>query len=303
MDDPLLYQYVNGNTTVSLYSNGTKIREFEGVPQTVHPDHLDIKITNWCNNPICGSFCHEKSNLSGLHGDLESLYEYLSPLPAGVELAIGGGHPLSHPQLEWFLIKAKEKGWVSNLTVNSYHLEQSRYVLEKFIENKLIYGIGISYYAVYHDIVIDFIKKHKNAVIHTILGIVSDSQIHRIVKDYDSAKILFLGYKTFGNGVDFIQKNPALQDKIKSWLWRMNNLIYFIKKTKLEATFSYDNLAIKQLNMKRFFSDENWKQFYCGDDGEFSMYYDAVNQKSKISSCHKDGLDSDNVIEAFLKLK
>ena len=41
--------YQNGNTTVTLMSDGTKIREYEGVPLVVHPESIDIKITDHCN--------------------------------------------------------------------------------------------------------------------------------------------------------------------------------------------------------------------------------------------------------------
>ena len=47
---------------------------------------------------------------------------------------------------------------------------------------------------------------------------------------------------------------------------------------------SFDNLAIKQLNPKRLMSDEQWNQFYLGDDGKFSMYIDLVNQEFAKSS-------------------
>lgn len=41
--------YQNGNTTVTLMSDGTKIREYEGVPLVVHPESIDIKITDYCD--------------------------------------------------------------------------------------------------------------------------------------------------------------------------------------------------------------------------------------------------------------
>jgi intein/homing endonuclease len=41
--------YQNGNTTVTLMSDGTKIREYEGVPLVLHPESIDIKITDYCD--------------------------------------------------------------------------------------------------------------------------------------------------------------------------------------------------------------------------------------------------------------
>lgn len=45
----ILYKYQNGNTTVTILYDGTKIREYENSPQVVHPESIDVKITNHCN--------------------------------------------------------------------------------------------------------------------------------------------------------------------------------------------------------------------------------------------------------------
>jgi hypothetical protein len=41
--------YRNGNTTVTLLSDGTKIREYEGTPVVTHPESIDVKITDYCD--------------------------------------------------------------------------------------------------------------------------------------------------------------------------------------------------------------------------------------------------------------
>ena len=50
----------------------------------------------------------------------------------------------------------------------------------------------------------------------------------------------------------------------------------------------YDNLAIEQLNVKEIlFKDKQneWDEFYMGDDGNFTLYIDAVNQTFATNSC------------------
>lgn len=47
---------------------------------------------------------------------------------------------------------------------------------------------------------------------------------------------------------------------------------------------SFDNLAIQQLNVKRFFTKEGWDSFYMGDEFTHSMYVDGVEQKYSPSS-------------------
>ena len=94
-------QYKNGNTTVTIMNDGTKIREYENTAKIVHPESIDIKITDYCDMGC--SYCHESSTTKGIHGDLNKLLEVISELPAGIELAIGGGNPLSHPNHVEFL--------------------------------------------------------------------------------------------------------------------------------------------------------------------------------------------------------
>lgn len=299
----ILHSYANGNTKVTLYSSGTKEREYEGVPAPVHPDHLDIKITNWCDNPICAKFCHEKSNKEGKAGSLSSLINFLSPLPAGVELALGGGHTLSHPSLLIFLTEAFKRGWVCNVTVNSYHLTKERELLDGLIRSGLVKGVGISYYPKFHNEVVDFCNMFNNAVVHTIAAITSPDSIKKLLHDIKAPKILILGYKHYGNGAEFAAANAQINEKIKDWPIHLNNLVYETQKMDKETLLSFDNLAITQLKVRRFFGDKDWAAFYCGDDGQFSMYYDAVKQEAKVSSTSAEIVAGDNVVEAFQNIQ
>ena len=90
----LLAKYKNGNYTVRLFSDGTKIRfTLDDEFNAMFPESIDIKITNYCD--ISCLMCHEDSSTKGVHGNLE--HPFLDTLVAGTELAIGGGNPLSHP--------------------------------------------------------------------------------------------------------------------------------------------------------------------------------------------------------------
>ena len=100
----LLQKYKNGNVDVEIYTDGTKIQEWEGDYKDAKPEFpnsMDVKITNYCD--LNCPFCHEESTTKGKHGDLNKLLEILSDLPKGVEIAIGGGNPLDHPDLMYFL--------------------------------------------------------------------------------------------------------------------------------------------------------------------------------------------------------
>ena len=70
----LIGSYMNGNYKVSIFDDGTKIREndldfFE--PNTV--ESMDIKITNKCDKGC--PMCHEDSKPNGIHGDIQVFIE------------------------------------------------------------------------------------------------------------------------------------------------------------------------------------------------------------------------------------
>ena len=88
--------------------------------------------------------CHEMSNKEGQHGDLKVLINKTRELPAGVELAIGGGNPLAHPELLPFLMLMKNRGIISNLTVNQGHLKRYYHLINYLIKENLVKGLGIS---------------------------------------------------------------------------------------------------------------------------------------------------------------
>ena len=69
---------------------------------------------------------------------------------------------------------------------------------------------------------------------------------------------------------------------------------------------SFDNLSIEQLNTKRLMTDEEWNEFYMGDDGTMTYYIDMVERKFARSSTaafdkRYDLLDS--VDEMFEQIK
>ena len=95
----------------------------------------------------------------------------------------------------------------------------------------------------------------------------------------NNLKILILGYKELRRGNEYLDENRTVVDNRKRWL--KNILPDIIDKFN---TISFDNLAIEQLDVKRLMSDEEWEQFYMGDDGTLTFYVDMVEQKFAKSS-------------------
>jgi len=275
----LLNQYKNGNSLTSIYEDGTRIREIESNNACFDfPENIDIKITNYCNmDKICG-YCHEMSNKSGTHGDLDLLLNQLKDLPAGIELAIGGGSTTSHPKLENFLVKCKERGHICNITVNQLHLtDNTCKELFSYVQRDLVKGIGVSFRNESKKNLDVFVKhmienEYKHAVIHMIAGLDNYKDVENLIEK-GFRKFLILGYKTFGNGIEFYNKNKnEIDGNLTKWYQQIAR--YFNR----DVIISFDNLAITQLNIKRFFSENEWNIFYQGDDFTCSMYIDAVEQ-------------------------
>lgn len=284
-------KYKNGNYTVKFNTaDGTKIRETEEDDFIAEfPENMDVKITNQCNMGCI--FCHEDSKEDGLHGNILNP-KFIDTLRPYTEMAIGGGNPLAHPDLIPFLEKLKERRIIANMTVNQVHFVQQQELVRELVDKELIYGIGVSLVDASKEFV-SLLKQYPNAVIHVINGILKPSDVE-VLKD-NNLKVLILGYKQFRRGVDWYK---AEQDNIlskQSWLYK--NLVDIINQFKV---VSFDNMAIEQLEVQRLMSEDDWNEFYMGDDGNHTMYVDLVNQsfaRCSVSEVRYDLLD--NVVDMF----
>lgn len=267
-------KYRNGNYNVMILDDGTKMRfNSEDHFQPEFPESMDIKITDRCD--MACPFCHEDSKPNGKHGDIMNA-KFIETLHPYTELAIGGGNPLSHPKLEDFLVKCKELKLIPSMTVNQTHFMKNFGRIKRLCDEKLIYGLGVSL-TIPDKEFIDKIKQIPNAVIHVIAGVTSMKYVRKFF-DMD-LKILILGYKEFRRGDQYKQENYSrIDNSISVYKRRLPELISKFK------VVSFDNLAIKQLNVKKILSKDQWEQFYMGDDGQFTMYIDMVNKEFASSS-------------------
>lgn len=272
----LLSKYRNGNYNVAIFDDGTKIRYNNLdclVPEFV--ESMDMKISNYC--PFNCPMCHEKSSEDGEYGKILH-HPFIKTLHSGTELALGGGAVTYHPDLIPFLEELKEQGVLPSITINQREWEETK--IDYLINNQLIYGLGVSFTNV-DDEVWDKILSYPNAVVHLIAGYHS-----RDVFEYfanKGAKILILGYKNWGRGEDYF-KNYSNQIKV-----RMRELKEILPTlfTKCKVV-SFDNLSIKQLDIRTVIGEEKWKEFYMGDDGQYTMYVDMVKQECAKSSTSPD---------------
>lgn len=183
----------------------------------------------------------------------------------------GGGNPLSHPDLIPFLEKCKSKGWISNITVNQKHLTEYDELLTELVVRDLIKGVGISVSKTFEGVELKW-KSYEHTVLHLIAGVHEYKIIETLVK-IGFNKFLILGYKQFGRGINYYDKDSKkIEQNLKEWKM-------YIPKYLNSCVLSFDNLSIEQLEIKRFFDKTQWDSFYMGDDFTHSMYIDAVKEE------------------------
>lgn len=292
----IIGRYQNGNYTVTVLSDGTKIRENDLDNLTpAFAENCDVKITDKCDGGC--AFCYEGCTSNGKHGDILNP-KFLDTLHPYTELAING-NDLSHPDLVSFMHKMKEKKVILNMTVNQIHFERHFDTIKQWIDDQLIYGIGVSLREPTDEFV-DMIKQLPNAVIHVINGIVSVHDLTRLAGN--NLKVLILGYKHLRRGGTYYAENDefvnALQEDLDKYLFPE-----IIKNDWFEVV-SFDNLAIKQLHIQEHMPEEQWDEFYMGNDGDYTFYIDMVEGVfGKNSLATERWPIMDNVDDMFNKVR
>ena len=290
--------YINGNYIVNInLATGTKERiqpddSADFVPE--FPESIDCSITMKCS--LGCQYCYACCTPFGAEGDLRGA-KFFDTLKPYTEIALQANE-LDHPDLMWLLNKLKQQNVIVNITVNEAHFMEKRDLIRKLVDNDLIKGLGISYWYYSTDF-LEEVKKCPNAVLHVINGLITEKLLEPL---YDNdLKVLILGYKELGRGIEYKAKKDIFLEDNQRWLYI--DLWSLIDKFKL---VSFDNLALEQLNVKRFLTDEEWDSFYMGDDGDFTFYVDLVNKRFGQSSLAKpeEMLPlEDDVISMFNKIR
>lgn len=288
--------YTNGNATIKIYNDGTREIEYPDNEELKleFPLNIDIRLASKCsfgfnpktNTAVC-DFCHESATTDGVEGDLDGLYEKLKDLPSGVELAIGINGDISTNILR-LLYQLHNHGFIINVTVNQGHLKAVRLPLILLLDIGIIQGLGISFRKQFNDfsVIVENeqinLLNYKNTVVHVIAGIDNFEDVKNL-SEMGVKKLLVLGEKDFGfnsNRVDLKSKSH------REWFINIRKLF------NLFEVVSFDNLALEQLNIKRFLADADWKTMY---QGEHSMYINAVTNEFSPSSRSSDKVSWDNI--------
>lgn len=283
--------YRNGNVLVRICEDGTKYRYTpEGsVAAPEFPESIDLKITAFCkeNCPMC----HENAGMNGRHADLN--HSLLDSIPAYTELAIGGGNPMAHPDLYSFLQRMKKQNVICNITVHYNQFMKSINTLCSWQNEGVLHGVGVSIHHPLEDTAA--LHGFPHIVVHTIAG-VSGPDTYRSLADKD-LDLLILGYKDFGRGHDYYIQNSNVERRIR---WVADHIEPLSDHFR---SICFDDLAVRQLDLKNKINPAVWKQFYMGGDGKFTLYVDLVRGEYAASSTvERRTIFSDDIRDLFAEL-
>ena len=288
----ILSRYLNGNILTTLYADGTRIRcsqddEF----RPAFAENVDVQTSNRCNHGC--SMCYANCTPDGAFGKLSG-WKFLDTLHPGTEMAVNLNFPVADDFVD-FLRYIKSKGVFANVTINQDHFMSHEEYIQKLYEEDLIHGLGISLTRATNDFV-DRVKNYPNAVIHVINGIFNRMD-YEALKD-NGLKILILGYKNIGRGVQYVNEAGNQVRRLQNWLYD-----HLEEVTEGFSVTSFDNLALEQLNVKRLLSDAEWEEFYGGDDGTFTFFINLVDgyfAKNSLSNVHYE--IGDNSMDDMFKI-
>lgn len=292
----MIGEYKNGNYNVRIYEDGTKVR-FNDLDHfnPAFAENCDVKITDKCDGGC--PFCYEGCTANGKHGDILN-YKFLDTLHPYTELAING-NDLSHPDLGAFMVRMKEKKVILNMTVNQIHFEKHFDYIRSLVNDGYIHGLGVSL----KEPTDEFIKKiaqFPNAVIHVINGVVSVHDLTRLAGH--NLKVLILGYKHLRRGESYYEQNDEIVNTLQEDLDKY--LFPEIISNGWFKVVSFDNLAIKQLHVQEHLPEDQWEEFYMGDDGGFTFYIDMVDGTFGRNSLAAERYPiMDNIDDMFNKIK
>lgn len=274
----LLAKYQNGNFITELYDDGTRIRETEDdFFQPSFAENVDVHTSNRCNNGC--QFCYANCTPDGKFGKLSG-WHFLETLHPGTEMALNLNFPMPSDFFD-LLRYLKSQGIITNVTINQNHFEAHEDIIKQMYDEELIHGLGISLTRATQEFV-KMVQQYPNAVIHVINGILAKDQ-YDVLKD-NRLKILILGYKDTGRGIEFHSLASDIIRLNQQWLY--DNLGEVAKHFKV---ISFDNLALEQLNVRRLLTDEQWEEFYGGKDGFITFFINLVDgyfAKNSMSPVH-----------------
>jgi hypothetical protein len=264
----------------SEYGPVIKARFGEEATKATTPELVDIKITDFCAKGC--AFCYQGSTTKGARASKETLVKAVDTLSAlGVmEVAIGGGEPSTHPDLEFFLQELRSCRIIPNVTTRDYAWAKKQKLISAG-------NLGISIGPGFKDFI-------SYATHHVVMGTLSREQFRELLTNGNGKSFLLLAPKTPKGAFEFqpfswwMQEVWTLQQSI-NWWGRIGI------DTPLAAMFEKE---LKGANIDT--------RLYETEEGKFSCYWDLVEGKIAPSSYNGENesftsFDASEFTEKFAK--
>ena len=256
--------YRNGNYQVTINSQGVKTRKLDKGETEWKPDRLeniDLCISRKCRFGC--PMCYNDSTPDGPVADYENIASILNQVPEGTEVAIGGGALTDcwNTLLVNVLNFCKTRKLIANITLKQEEFEEKFAAVKHIQQEGLAYGVGVSIVNPTTRL-LGMLTDIDYAVAHCIVGWHDRETIWKL----RGVPVLLLGFKQMGRA-----KDKELDAKIadfREWFWDNFKQFYRV---------GFDNLSLKQLEVRRHLDKEQFDKAYLGEDGTgFNCYIDAM---------------------------
>jgi 4Fe-4S single cluster domain len=260
-------------------SSGLKVRvpkvRGTSIPHTTIPELVDIKITDYCDFGC--KFCYQGSTTQGAHAPYSNpitrsnIDQVINKLGV-VEVAIGGGEPLTHPSF-WTMV---ERMYAVTVNVTTRRLDlipawklpllgsvgystESPKILQKVLAQ---IGLPGSYY--------DKNPWREKLVVHCVLGAMPVADLIAICKIAHEAGIpvLLLAYKNDNRGADF-SPHPH-----EDWIEQIRDAFPSKYGGWSGPSLGVDTPVVERWGSKIEELLQVSPKLMCAGEGTFSMYID-----------------------------
>lgn len=255
-------------------TNGAKVRLDFGERSTVYsgevrrsrwPELVDVKVTDHCDRGC--QYCYQGSTPDGKHAPLEKLESLAGLLGDNhvFEVAIGGGEPMTHPDILRILKAFRRNGVVPNLTTRDHTWLRDDKKREAIFGLVGAVGFSVENRGAVRDVLTALRYhgvQHSRYAIQCVEGVADLNGIaEQVLGAY--ATMVLLGYKETGRGrVWKYRETPDIPD--------------FIKRARdMKVRLSVDTVIAKKYQAAL---DEMGiaRELYATEDGVTSAYVDTT---------------------------
>ena len=276
-DEWTLFNRDDGEKVTFTFDNSKTERDRPSAPELI-----DIKVTDFC--PYECPHCYQDSSRKGGHAEksvVDSI-AYRCKEHKVFEVALGGGEPTLWPHFVDTLETFRHYGVVPNFTTRNLS-----WLRDEKLRPQILEHCGSFAYSVIHRNEVEefatLLRRHdidKEVAIHYVLGSAPDYDIEGILRAAHEGhvRVVLLGWKLVGRGK---QGPPFNNDK---WF----DIVKQLRTRNIYPEIGVDTTIANEYK-KQIEESGIPDYFFYTEEGKFSMYYDAVEDRWGPSSFCEEG--------------